>query len=464
MAKKHYAIIDIETTGGKANRDKITEIAIVLHDGEKILDSFETLINPERSIPRNITQLTGITQEMVADAPKFYEVAKKVVEMTQGAVFVAHNVRFDYSFIKEEFRRLGYSYSRRQLCTVRLARKAMPGLRSYSLGKLIQYFKIKVDARHRAMADTMATVELFERIIRKDRSEEDINDLVNLGVRESQLPPSISLEKLHELPEETGVYYFHDQSMKIIYVGKSINIRKRVMQHFGKQTAKADKLQQNVFDISFEVTGSELVALLQESHEIKFYHPWINRAQKERSFQYVIYAYENEAGYICLDITKASKKKKKELQVIREYSKLASAKGALNYLLEKYSLCQHLCNIDSGRPCFHFHLHKCHGACISEESPEEYNARLEEAIELIDLDFPEDFLILDVGRHKEEQSVVLVEDGEYKGFGYVDINGHSGNIETLKDAIKPFAHNPEVARIIRQFVNKRTEGMRVLKI
>ena len=126
--KKKYAIIDIETTGGRADREKITEIAIILHDGEKILDKWETLINPERAIPYNITQITGITDRMVADAPKFFQVAKKIVEMTEGAIFVAHNVRFDYGFIREEFRRLGFTYMRKQLCTVRLSRKAFPGI------------------------------------------------------------------------------------------------------------------------------------------------------------------------------------------------------------------------------------------------------------------------------------------------------------------------------------------------
>ncbi len=149
MKKKQYTIIDIETTGGRASRDKITEIAIIVHDGEKIIETYETLINPECYIPYGITQLTGISQDMVAEAPKFYEVAKKIVELTEGRVFVAHNVRFDYTFIREEYQRLGFTFSRRQLCTVRLSRQAFPGLSSYSLENLIRHFQIDVDARHR---------------------------------------------------------------------------------------------------------------------------------------------------------------------------------------------------------------------------------------------------------------------------------------------------------------------------
>jgi len=274
--KKKYAIIDIETTGGRASREKITEIAIVLHDGEKILDTYETLINPERPIPAMITRLTGITSDMVKDAPKFYEVAKKIVEMTEGAIFVAHNVRFDYSFIKEEFRSLGYTFSKRQLCTVRLSRKAFPGLRSYSLGKLIKHFRIKVNDRHRAMADTMATVQLFEMILKQDNSFDTVQDMVNMSVKEALLPENLTMDRLHALPEECGVYFFHNKKGRVVYVGKSINIRKRVMQHFSKVTEKANKLQQ-VYDISYELTGSELVALLYESQLIKQLAPSINR-------------------------------------------------------------------------------------------------------------------------------------------------------------------------------------------
>ena len=241
--KKKYAIIDIETTGGRADREKITEIAIILHDGEKILDKWETLINPERAIPYNITQITGITDRMVADAPKFFQVAKKIVEMTEGAIFVAHNVRFDYGFIREEFRRLGFTYMRKQLCTVRLSRKAFPGIKSYALGNLIKHFGIKVNARHRAMADTAATVEILEMIFQKEKSEDDVLDMINLGVKESKLPANITMEKLHELPEETGVYYFLNKKGKVIYVGKSINIKKRIIEHFTSKTDKAYKLQ-----------------------------------------------------------------------------------------------------------------------------------------------------------------------------------------------------------------------------
>ena len=205
-----YAIVDIETTGGRPSRDKITEIAVVLHDGMRILERFDTLLDPEMPIPYGITELTGITNEMVAEAPKFYEVARKIVEMTEGAVFVAHNVRFDYSFVREEFRRLGFTYTRKQLCTVRLARKAFPELSSYSLDNLIHHLKLPIQNRHRALGDALATARLFEMIMERKGQPENTRQFINYGIREALLPPNITLETIHTLPEECGVYYFHD--------------------------------------------------------------------------------------------------------------------------------------------------------------------------------------------------------------------------------------------------------------
>ena len=324
---KKYAIIDIETTGGLVKRDKITEIAIVLHDGSEVIDTYETLVNPERSIPEFITGITGISNEMVQDAPKFYEVARDIVEFTEGAVFVAHNARFDYSFVREEFKRLGYTYSRKQLCTIRLCKQVFPGIAKYGLDHLIRHFDLSVANRHRAMDDARATASIFEHIVAEQNSSDSINDIINLGIRESKLPHSISLERLHGLPESTGVYYFHDQYGDIVYVGKSINIRKRVMQHFAKITNKASKMQQRVHDISFTITGSELAALLLENNEIKTHQPEINRAMRRNAYPYALYAYVGDDGFIHLAVNKKNKIQSDEFEVLQEFPKIASAKG-----------------------------------------------------------------------------------------------------------------------------------------
>lgn len=464
MKHKLYAIVDLETTGGRADRDKVIELAIVLHDGAQILDTYSTLINPECYVPYGITQLTGITQDMVQDAPRFCEVARKVVEMTEGAIFVAHNVRFDYSFLREEFSRLGYTFSRKNLCTVRLSRKAFPGLPSYSLGNLIRSLGIPVDNRHRALDDALATTELLSRILAREDNEQQAQEMVNLGIKEALLPKNLSLERIHALPEECGVYYFHDQKGDVVYVGKSINIKKRVAEHFADKTEKAGKLQQHVHDISYELTGSELVALLLESHEIKRLSPAINRAQRMRRFPFVIHAYEDEAGYCCFEVAVVSAKTRKKYQAVSEYPKLSHAKGQLTRAREAFELCSRLCSLHPGTgACFHYHIKQCRGACVGAEPPESYNQRAEEARDRLTTVFDKDFFILDQGRCPEEMSVVLVEEGNYCGYGYVDREGLNGQTDYLRGAVKRFPGNPETTRIIQRYLSKGN-GARVVPV
>lgn len=458
MKKKEYTIIDIETTGGRASRDKITEIAIIRHDGEKIIETFETLINPDCYIPYGITQLTGITQEMVADAPLFYEVAKKIVELTEGAVFVAHNVRFDYTFIREEFQRLGYTYSRRQLCTVRLTRQAFPGLSSYSLENLIRHFQLQVDARHRAMADAKATTELFEMILQKKQNRDTAEKIINLGIKASKLPNDITLDQIHALPEACGVYYFHDREGQVVYVGKSINIKKRIAEHFADMTEKGTKLQKRVWDISYELTGSELVALLLESHEIKRLSPSINRAQRMRKFPFVIHYFHNDAGYLCFDATKVLAKDRKRYKIIAEYPKLSRAKGHLSRMMEEYELCARYCHLQASESaCFNYHIKKCRGACITLEEVDIYNERAELAKERLSTVFEEDFLLLDTGRSKDEMAVILVENGNYAGYGYAAEEDTQQGLSSLREVIKPFPGNPETTKIIQRFMSQHPD-------
>lgn len=453
--KQHFAIIDIETTGGRPARDKITEIAVILHDGEKILRRYETLINPEVPIPYGITELTGITNEMVREAPRFFEVARDLVELTEGHIFVAHNVRFDYGFIQEEFRRLGYSFIRKQLCTVRLARKAFPGYRSYSLGNLIAHLQLNAGDRHRAMGDALATADLFQRILQSETGRENIGSMVNLGVRESLLPKNFTLEKLHEAPEKCGVYYFHDEAGDVIYVGKSLNIKKRIAEHFSVKTEKAAKLQDKVADVSWEVTGSELIALLLESAEIKRMRPAVNRAQRASQFPYAIRAFHNDKGYLCLEAIKLPKKQADlPPTVLNSFSSLAKAHGWLRAALERYDLCPGLCHLDSRTgPCFNYLIHLCKGACAEQELSADYNERAEAAVRFLDNNFAvPNFFLLDQGRHAGEQAVVLVEDGKYRGYGFADLNEMAGRLTELFDIIRPAEDNPEVRRILHRYM------------
>jgi DNA polymerase-3 subunit epsilon len=457
--KKVYAIIDIETTGGMFKRDKITEIAIVLYDGEKILDQFDTLINPERSIPYEITRITGIDNHMVSDAPKFYEVAKKIVEMTEGAIFVAHNVRFDYSFIKEEFSRLGYTYTRKQLCTVRMARKAFPGLRSYSLGNLIKHFNIKVNARHRALDDTLATVTLFKHILHHSEYRDDIHLYINRGIREQKLPEAISIEALDNLPETTGVYYFHNSSGRPVYVGKSINIKKRVKQHFSRITAKSDEFIKQVKNISFEETGSELLALLLESEEIKNLQPTINKAQRTKAYPYFIHTFEDELGYLCFCLEKTSSKNILGKDIVSYFGSPQSGKATLSGLRETFELCESklLVRNRTTDKCIFLMMDQCYGACEGLEHPENYNLRAYLAKAQIQKVFDEDFILLTNGRNEAEKGVILIEEHHYRGFGYINTDDVKLGVEELKEAIQYKRTNVECNGIINTYLQNNTD-------
>ncbi len=455
MKKKKtiFAIIDVETTGGMAAKERITEIAIALHDGEKVIDTFSSLVNPERSIPYNITQLTGISNETVRDAPKFYEIAKKVVEMTEGTVFVAHNVRFDYNFIREEFARLGYSFVRKQLCTVKMSRQAIPGLRSYSLGNLIAHLNIDVENRHRALDDVLATVKVFEKIISVEKGTDQLESRINLGIKETNLPNGISLEKLNSLPETCGGYYYYDKHGEVIYVGKSINIRLRAMQHFSDHTEKTTKMLNGIYDITYEETGSELIALLLENHEIKRMKPRLNKAQKAKNFAYAVFYYKNEAGYICFKAAKNLSTTRSKLKLATEFQKLPDAKGRLRFYAQKLQLCNSFCDLETSEgACFAHQIGQCLGACVQLESPESYNERAQIAIDAMEILFEKDFFMIEKGRNLQESAVVLVENNKFKGFGYID-NAEGSTLEDLYECILKYPNNPDALRIIRQYLS-----------
>lgn len=452
---KEYAIVDLETTGGRASRNRVTEIGIVIYDGEKVTETYQTLVNPETYIPTNIIRLTGITDEMVAGAPKFFEVAKRVVELTDNRIFVAHNSRFDYDFLREEFRRLGYTFSQKQLCTVRLTRKIFPGLQSYSLGNLTRHFGIRLDNHHRALADATATTELLRRCLSGPDSASEVRAFVNRGITETRLPKHLKLRQIEDLPEECGVYYFHDLNNKVVYVGKSKNIRSRVAQHFNDRTAKGRKIAECVADITYELTGSELVALLHESEEIKRLQPPINRALRRTKFDWAIVSRIDNKGYRTFEIVRNSARVRKDEDVINFSPSLSRAKGRVNYVRKQYELCGKLTGTSTGTTaCFHFHLKQCRGACADRESAADYNDRADAARERLRQVFDEDFLLFDRGRTHDEESVVLVRDGKYQGFAFIS-KEDTHNLDSVIDSIKVVRSHPDTGRIIQRYVTDK---------
>ncbi len=446
-----YAIIDIETTGLSPKKEKITEIAIYVYDGEKVVDEFVSLINPERPVPYYITRLTGITNEMLTNAPKFYEVAKKIIEITENRIFIAHNVNFDYNFIKEEFAQLGYEFKRNKLCTVKLSKKIIPGKKSYSLGKLTAELGISINGRHRAAGDAYATVQLFEYLLKTDaKSKPLVEEMTYHSIK--GLHPEFDKKIIDNLPEKTGVYYFYDEHHELIYIGKSINIHKRVLQHLNNsKTGKAVKMRSRIVDVSFTETGSELIALLLESDEIKKHKPVFNRAQRRSFFQYGIYSFKDEQGYIRFEIRKNTSD---ELP-LTSFTSLQSAKNHLSSLSQEFELCQKLSGLyESQGACFHYGIKQCLGACIGKELPKAYNERAELLIRKFEYE-SDNFLIIDKGRNPNEKSVVKIENGKYCGFGFFEPEITGDNLRLIAESTKPFTDNRDVQIIIKGFVSTK---------
>ena len=281
MQQQLFAIIDVETTGGGIAGNRITEICIALMRGNEVVDKYTTLINPEQKIPTYITALTGIDNRMVEKAPRFFEVAEKIDEFTRDAIFVAHNVSFDYNVIRNEFQNIGQNYTRKRLCTVRLSRKLIPGLLSYSLGRLCDTINIPHLDRHRAEGDVDATVILFQRLLSLDDNFQVFNSFLNPRSKQSTLPPHLPSEQIEDLPEDAGIYLFKNQKHKVIYAGKAKNIKKRVLSHFYDKKTKEYQLGQETYYIDYERTGNELLALLIESEHIRKHFPKYNRRFSE---------------------------------------------------------------------------------------------------------------------------------------------------------------------------------------
>ncbi|WP_066627347.1 exonuclease domain-containing protein [Labilibacter marinus] len=443
-----YTIIDIETTGGNFNNGKITEVAIYLHDGNKVVDEFVSLINPEQFIPAYITQLTGITNEMVADAPKFYEVARQIVDITEGTVFVAHNASFDYGFIKAEFESLGYGFDRETLCTVKLSRKLLPGHKSYSLGNICEVFGISNDARHRAAGDALATIELFEILLEKNGGV--ILPMEGNGFFSIKgLHPKLDIEKVKQLPASDGVYYLYNDKNDLVYIGKSKNIKQRVLTHLGNPKAqKAVRMKQEVASVDFVETGSELLALLKESAEIKKNKPIYNVAQRKNRFHFGLFSFKDRKGYARFNIAPNDGR----VTPLASFDSLKSAKDFLFQKVEDFNLCQKLSGLnDSTGACFQYQLKTCDGACVGQESSEQYNSRVETLIEQLAYRY-KDFVIVDKGRDLEELSVVVVKDGKYQGFGWVEKDLAFDSMDEVSSNITLYDDNQDARIIINRYL------------
>jgi DNA polymerase-3 subunit epsilon len=447
-----YAIVDIETTGGHAASNGITEISIYLHDGDRIVGHYQTLINPGQYIPSYITGLTGITNEMVIKAPLFSEVAERIHTLLQDNIFVAHNVNFDYSFVMNELSKCGYELDTKKLCTVRLSRKIFPGLPSYSLGNICGYLGIQITDRHRADGDARATVTLLEKLIENDGSD-SIKKFLKKTSKEQSLPPNVPREHYERLPDLPGIYYFHDQRGKVVYVGKAKKIKKRVSSHFSNNSTAKQKQDflRSIHAITFEVCGNELVALLLESHEIKRLWPQFNRSQKHYEPRFGIIQYSDQRGIIRL----AMQKIRKNSSATAYFETLTECHNRLKEITGEYELCPRLTGVATDpESCEDEHC-----ACRKGDKKviAEYNKRAVPAVEA--LSTRESFVILEEGRTSRESAYVVVENGQFTGMGYMPLEQLQSKKLTLEDFrdVSLYRENFNIRSIVAKYKEEHPE-------
>ena len=422
-----YSILDIESTGGKFNEEGIMEIAIYRHDGRQIVDQFSSLINPERPIQPFVVKLTGINEKMLRSAPKFYELAKRIIEITEGTTLVAHNAQFDYRILRTEFRRLGYDFQRKTLCTVELSKKLLPEAESHSLGKLVRSLGIAVSDRHRAQGDALATLKLFEILLNKDVTKTILQEAIRQEAY-GELSQR-QLDIVESLPPEVGVYFFHNKEGEVIYTGKTKNIQKRVNQHFTNSSEIALRLQKETREVTFELCGSELIALLREYHLRKKLRPRHNPRRSKPLYSYE-WVEQNLDGYAGIGIRKSSGK---EQGLLYFPSYIAALKALTNWQEQE-----------------NLPLRKGHPMRI-DESPEAYNERWQKSLSTLRLE-NRTLTLVDKGRKFGEKSVVLVRAGRLVGFGFTDLEQQMNNLAILQQRLSPLKDDHNTRYLVEYYL------------
>ncbi len=417
-----YAILDIESTGGKYNEEGIMEIAIYRFDGHGVVDKFISLINPEREIQPFVTKLTGINIKMLRSAPKFHEIAKRIIEVTQDAVLVAHNAQFDYRILRTEFRRLGYNYQRKTLCTVDLSKKLLPEAESHSLGKLVRSLGIPVSDRHRANGDALATLKLFKLLLAKDLQKSIVKSITRAETL-GQLTTR-QLDIVESLPEDIGVYYMYGKDGEILFLGSTRNIKKRVNQHFTNVGPLARKLQKATKKVSFERTGSELTAVLKSEIEVVKNAPLLNKPIKTDRFSHGIFVSFDKTGFLQLNAERLNGQPKR----LTSFTSLKESNHFLNKITLEYQLDEPM-------------------------TQELHNEKITQVLKQYSTQ-NRTLVLIDRGRELGERSVFLIKNGVFKGLGYTDLNHQVNNIHILEAIITPFEGGVNTIHIIESYLRK----------
>lgn len=434
-----FAVVDIETTGGNFHQDRIIEVAVVIHNGVQVVAEYTSLVNPEKPIQPFISRLTGISNKMVKDAPTFEDIAEELADVLKGHVFVAHNVRFDYGFIKASFKRVGISYRAPHFCTVELSREIFPGYPSYSLGKLSRSMGISVAHRHRAFGDAAATAELLSRMV-AENPERIRNAAWGDELDRAHVPAQLNKDILDRLPEEMGVYALLDEEGRTLFCSKARNIRQSVIAHFKTPfEEQTNALTAFVADVEYHLTGNEAIAAMLEQKIIIDKQPRFNKPIRKPHYKYGIIREYDESGYLNLKIINLQQT---DLPVLSKFSSLQKAEKWLSHIHQKLQGSQVLKSVSD---------------------PDIYNRYCEDFIR--QSGYPlENCCVVDEGRNEGEKALIWIEAFQCVGFSYYDGVFSDSNTLYMHNGIVRAEETPELKRILMQYIRKRRNRIKVLPI
>lgn len=433
-----YAIIDLETTGGNFQLDKIIEIAIIITDGERNIREYQTLVNPERPILPFISKLTGISNSMVKTAPTFKEIASEVYEFLQGHIFVAHNVRFDYGFIKSRLKHHGYRYRSKHVCTVELSKRVFKNLPSYSLGKLCKSLSIPMSNRHRAYGDTLATTLLFQKIW------SEAIDVISSQIKTDEvigtyLPPTFQIDLVDDIAEAKGVYTFYNESGQALYVSKTKNLRASILSHFDKPFDLQDKeMEKQVHSYQVEELPTDMTCQLVESQMSLLLQPKYSKVVRRLKHNYGLFLNKDRAGYLNADVLPL--KKQGELPMLRFHS-VRKAKKVSRQLYTRLQ-------IDPNRK----HILE----------PDKYNQILKDAIKKITYPYHHCWYI-ESHSHQDTSVVYIVKDYELIGFS-VQKDVQYKDFEQVLSNVYTITETADLRKKFLQFVQRQNAKLRLIDL
>ncbi len=382
MLPKNLVFVDLETTGASLRADRVIEVGAVRVEEGKVVKNFSQVINPNCFVPLEIFKLTGISPSEIEAAPSFRSIKDELVELFQDAVMVAHNARFDWGFLQTEFKNVGVKFSPKHFCTVKLSRKLFPQYRHHNLDSIMERFQIECLRRHRAFDDAKVLWDFYQKLQDLFPSEklfEVINSLLNRPTVPINIDPAI----LKSLPQSPGVYIFYGAHGVPLYVGKSINIKKRVLSHFSADHLSSSemKITQTIESIDTIVTAGELGALLKESDLVKKLQPLYNRKLRNAPKMNLLKKRLGDGGYWLAESEIADEISMEDIEsLLGTFRSKKQIQQFLTQMIKEYELCDKLLGLEkTTKGCFGYSLGRCKGACVGKENPAHYNLRFETA-------------------------------------------------------------------------------------